>query len=372
MKNDAVTPGGCRIRSIRTLLLGALLTGCTTTTIINFETGLKIDQLPSDAEPVANQRYISLVAGVVEISKPEEVQCAKKPRFVKMQRDILDNVIHFLVGGIITTRKVTAYCTLKPSAFRNFQKGQAVHKSQPQTALQFYLTALMEEPEYLDALYNAGEVSDTLQKYPEAVKYYEQQLAIQQRLGLSDTLGHAIVARKMGRIYASKLDDPCNGMKWIAAALAYTEKHDPIEARNERKDVLTVENACFQARNLAKIKNTNQLIARNECKKCFLGGIKVDFAKLEKANLEGADLTKAILYFTNLKGANLKGAVLREAILQGADLTGADLTGADLTGADLRKTDFTGAKIDGAIMKDAQFGETVMPNGTKCNSDCAK
>lgn len=155
-----------------------------------------------------------------------------------------------------------------------------------------------------------------------------------------------------------------------------------------------------------------------DCPGCDLSNEDLSFAELEeanlsKANLEGAILGAAKLSSANLSGANLRFAVLRQAelhntVFDGADLTSAEfrcgagtctrlsgtsfrnanltradfrvvgftpvgeegLEGVDFTGADLTEATFEGASLRGALMEQAKFCRTIMPDGSLSNRDC--
>jgi len=63
-------------------------------------------------EPTAavDQRYGSVIAGLIPVSSPAEHSCDQNPRRVVITRDWIDFAIHFWVGGIYTTRTVELYC----------------------------------------------------------------------------------------------------------------------------------------------------------------------------------------------------------------------------------------------------------------------
>lgn len=155
-----------------------------------------------------------------------------------------------------------------------------------------------------------------------------------------------------------------------------------------------------------------------DCQKCDLSGEDLSFAKLDEANLSGANLEGTVLgaaqlNAANLSGANLKFAILRQAELNNANFEGADLTaaefrcgagtctgltgtsfrnanltradfrvvgftpvsevgleGTDFTGANLTEATFEGASLKGALMEQAKFCKTTMPDGTISNRDC--
>ena len=111
-----------------------------------------------------------------------------------------------------------------------------------------------------------------------------------------------------------------------------------------------------------------------------LEGARLDGGIFRDANLENANMLSASAYQADFTGANLKGVVLEyvdaeDAIFDGADLTGATLTGANLgnanfTGANLTGADLTDAQIEGAILDEVVFCQTVMPDGSKNDSNC--
>ena len=99
---------------------------------------------------------------------------------------------------------------------------------------------------------------------------------------------------------------------------------------------------------------------------------------------ERCDLSEADLTNQNLHGAKLAGAILRDAKFAGADLGSADLTGARLGGAKLagvkllaatlnntglERTDLTGANLSGAEMKSALMSATKLSDAKLYNVD---
>ncbi|WP_202221103.1 Rid family detoxifying hydrolase, partial [Okeania sp. KiyG1] len=78
-------------------------------------------------------------------------------------------------------------------------------------------------------------------------------------------------------------------------------------------------------------------------------------AKLDNANLRKSDLSNANFNFASLKGVNLERA----------NLQGANLIRADLEGANLSKANLSGAKTYLWNIKDADFTDTIMPDGRK-------
>ena len=56
-------------------------------------------------------RYKSLFLGVKELSTAEPEQCPEnRAETVIIKRDLIDSVIHVLIGGVFTTRSVELYC----------------------------------------------------------------------------------------------------------------------------------------------------------------------------------------------------------------------------------------------------------------------
>ena len=135
-----------------------------------------------------------------------------------------------------------------------------------------------------------------------------------------------------------------------------------------------LQGANLKGANLIGVDLTNANLGKGE-----LNGVEIAVnlseADLEQADLTGADLTGADLTMANLRDAILTGADLKDADLRKADLRDADLTGADLKDADLRKANLTDADLKDAKGFDPQESilcNTIMPSGSKNNSDCPK
>jgi uncharacterized protein YjbI with pentapeptide repeats len=101
----------------------------------------------------------------------------------------------------------------------------------------------------------------------------------------------------------------------------------------------------YQAIQSAKDKGLSIDLSQSHLFMAKLAGADLSHANLSGANLVAADLTGA-----NLSGANLKDASLDRAKLQGANLQGADLTGANLSTARLAGADLTNALLRGVIL----------------------
>ncbi len=120
-------------------------------------------------------------------------------------------------------------------------------------------------------------------------------------------------------------------------------------------------------------------------------GRNLSFATLTGADFRGADLSNIVFLGANLSGADLRGTTLTNtfftggANLESADLRGAemhgtfftnaklrnaDLRGANLTKGSLESADLTGAKIDGLVISETYFCDTIMPDGSVRNDDC--
>ena len=122
-------------------------------------------------------------------------------------------------------------------------------------------------------------------------------------------------------------------------------------------------------------------------------GVSLQWLEAPRANLSGISLPKANLQASNLAGSNLEGANLRGASLKGANLAGANLSNADLVGCDLSSADLRAAilrstalwkanlweaDLSGAEMrwadllqaqlKTAKLNETILPDGSICET----
>jgi hypothetical protein len=85
-------------------------------------------------------------------------------------------------------------------------------------------------------------------------------------------------------------------------------------------------------------------------------------ANLKAARLSGATLNEVEITGAYFNNADLKGANLRKAILRGCDFRGADLRDCDLTEADLVGAKFEGAKVDNAMIVNANLKWTDWPS----------
>lgn len=121
-------------------------------------------------------------------------------------------------------------------------------------------------------------------------------------------------------------------------------------------------------------KNLETLLKTKKCPNCYLVGVDLGSAKLERADLAGANLRGARAGCASLNGANLSGADLRgfsysyscnQLDLQGANLRGANLKGADLSRANLRGADLTDVDLSDVNLDKADRSGAIVPNDTK-------
>jgi uncharacterized protein YjbI with pentapeptide repeats len=118
-------------------------------------------------------------------------------------------------------------------------------------------------------------------------------------------------------------------------------------------------------------KNLETLLKTKKCPNCYLVGVDLGSARLERADLAGANLRGSrgtpMLNGANLSGADLRGfkATYGGMDLQGANLTGANLQGADLRYANLRGADLTGVDLSDVNLENADLAGAIMPKGTK-------
>jgi len=94
--------------------------------------------------------------------------------------------------------------------------------------------------------------------------------------------------------------------------------------------------------------------------------------ELKDTDLKRADLRNADLRFSSLKDADLRRALLHHANLENANLMGTHLEDADLSGADLKNADLKYASVGHNTLERTLQCNTVLPDGTVSNRDCAK
>ena len=87
-------------------------------------------------------------------------------------------------------------------------------------------------------------------------------------------------------------------------------------------------------------------------------------------DLSHCDFTGQDLRGKNLSGSQLSGAQFTSANLCGADLSGTDLASTDFTSAVLTRADLRGTNLPKAIVADAVFCRTRLPDGRLDNSGC--
>lgn len=98
---------------------------------------------------------------------------------------------------------------------------------------------------------------------------------------------------------------------------------------------------------------------------CYYGYTDMSNVDLSSATFSDAQFPFTTLSGTKFTGANLSYTQMGYAVLTNANLTNANLTGAYLYGANLR-----GSSVSGAIFTNAQYCNTVMPDGTTNNANC--
>jgi hypothetical protein len=116
-------------------------------------------------------------------------------------------------------------------------------------------------------------------------------------------------------------------------------------------------------------KNLETLLKTKKCPKCYLVGVDLEYAKLERADLAGANLRGA-RGCPRFNGANLSGADLRgfsascsRLDLQGVNLYGANLKGAQLSYANLRGADLTDVDLSDVNLDKADLSGAILPTG---------
>lgn len=64
-------------------------------------------------KPTSKVRYGSAAFGYIDVTKNYESPCGQNVNQIVIQRDWVDSLIHFAIGGIYTTRSVDVYCAGK-------------------------------------------------------------------------------------------------------------------------------------------------------------------------------------------------------------------------------------------------------------------
>ncbi|MBD2501171.1 pentapeptide repeat-containing protein [Anabaena azotica] len=119
-------------------------------------------------------------------------------------------------------------------------------------------------------------------------------------------------------------------------------------------------------------KNLETLVKTKKCSNCYLVGVDLGFANLERADLTGANLRGA-RGCPRLNGANLSGADLRgfsicganQLDLQGANLRNVNLKGANLYAANLRGADLSGTNLSDVNLDKADLAGAILPDDAK-------
>ncbi len=309
-------------------------------------------------------RYGAMGLGIYDFSRPEKnaakIACPRETRFVLIERDWLDILMHASVGGVYTTRSVSAACRVKPEAYALLKQGAAISGKNPRGALALFQQALLLDPDYVAALHMAGQVSENLNKPKDAVAFYEKQLTVQKRMNRTSRPSYKATANRAGNIYRIQLNNICKAADLMEIGLAGGGGGSETQALGKLKQ------KCKDERRVRVATNYRNLTQKKSCPGCFLGGTKLDLLNLTGANLSQADMRGAKFFGTTLRNANLRGANLTGADFRGAKIQGADFGGADLTNATLQGAKISETKFEGAIFKN-----TTLPDGKKCTGDCA-
>lgn len=70
-----------------------------------------VDVRSSAEKPTASTKTYSYVLGYFELGKPAEAICPEgKVTKIEIKRNVVDSIIHFLIGGIVTSRTQDVYC----------------------------------------------------------------------------------------------------------------------------------------------------------------------------------------------------------------------------------------------------------------------
>jgi hypothetical protein len=86
-------------------ILITLLTNCQTV-VIQINPGVEI----KNAAPNQKKRYGTVGFGYIDITKDNDSACGQNVRKIVIERDWLDCIVHFFIGGLYTTRSVDVYC----------------------------------------------------------------------------------------------------------------------------------------------------------------------------------------------------------------------------------------------------------------------
>jgi len=80
--------------------------GSCQTTIIHFDQSQGVPM----KEPEFSQVYGSVGLGIIEVSNPKELPCARNPATVVLTRRAVDVIIHIFAGGIWAPWRIELYC----------------------------------------------------------------------------------------------------------------------------------------------------------------------------------------------------------------------------------------------------------------------
>ncbi|MDH5655561.1 MAG: hypothetical protein OEZ34_06605 [Spirochaetia bacterium] len=99
---------------ILTGAISLILSGCYITNInlVNPPEQKNIEKNPGGVVLNQSEKFPSMWFGIKALKKPVEPSCAEEQKVEKViyKTDLLDNVIHFLIGGIYTRRTIEIYC----------------------------------------------------------------------------------------------------------------------------------------------------------------------------------------------------------------------------------------------------------------------
>jgi TolB-like protein len=93
----------------------------------------------------------------------------------------------------------------KLTAYEYYAKGLEIRNTDPSGALRLFSEALAVEPEYVDALLQAGYTAGrTLNRFAEGLVYLEKAAALLKKLNQSETADYAALLMNMGTVYDEK------------------------------------------------------------------------------------------------------------------------------------------------------------------------
>jgi hypothetical protein len=103
--------GKSKIRALTLpLALIFLLGGCHVTEIRLSETQTGSQQSTERGEPSEAYQYASVGFGIYDLTKETHESCSVNPKAVLIETDLVNTVLHFIIGGIYTRRNIMVYC----------------------------------------------------------------------------------------------------------------------------------------------------------------------------------------------------------------------------------------------------------------------